>query len=199
MSSSLRLRTPAILALTVVCLFMVSALGQASASGVLQSAGGSNLTWARSYSGGGGINIIFSVQQTKDGGYVAAGAEDGNLWVLRLNPTGHILWQKEYGGSDVTSVRETQEGGFIVSSGGRVLKLDSQGNILWQKFYSTGRTESIYSIEQTSDGGFLAAGFTATTTPLAHGWILRLDMSGNILWQKIFQGDNVDYFTSAQQ
>jgi hypothetical protein len=60
--------------------------------------------WAKTY-GGSGWEQANSVQQTSDGGYIVAGdtnssgVGDYDVWVLKLNSTGGITWQKTYGGS----------------------------------------------------------------------------------------------------
>jgi len=89
-----------------------------------------------------------SIQQTSDGGYIVAGetsssaGDNAELWILKLNARGDILWQKIYGGSKdeiARSIRQTSDGGFIVAgetssfgAGGAdfwILKIDENGNI----------------------------------------------------------------------
>ncbi len=62
-----------------------------------------------------------------------------------------------------------------------VLRLDSSGAPIWQKSYGEGGG---FSGEQTSDGGFVIAGFIGLSTP--EPLVLRLDSMGNIVWQRIF-------------
>ncbi len=167
------------------------------------------ITWQKAF-GGGGWDIAFSVDDTKDGGYVVAGttesfgAGDDDFWVLKLNSAGDIVWEKAYGGkgSDYAkSVHETSDGGFIVSgttsSFGEgwqdfwVLKLDSDGTVAWQKTYG-GKdydTDSFgkMPIQQTSDGGFILGGMTKS---FGEGsldfWILKLNSDGTVAWQKTY-------------
>ena len=66
---------------------------------------GCGTKWAATY-GGANTDRAYSIQQTSDGGYIVAGHTDysvggslGDIWILKLDPSGNILWQKRYGGS----------------------------------------------------------------------------------------------------
>lgn len=54
-------------------------------------------------------------------------------------------------------------------------------------------TDSGYSVQQTSDGGYIIAGDTQTSTGGIDVWIIKTDLNGNIIWDKSFGSD--DYFT----
>ena len=140
-----------------------------------------------------------SIQQTSDGGYIVAGTTSfgagiNDIWILKLDQTGTVSWQKTYGGSgddDAYSIQQTTDGGYIVagstSSFGAgnydmwILKLDQTGTVSWQKTYGGSGGDCAYSIQQTSDGGYIVAGYT---TSFGAGnddmWILKLDSNGNI-------------------
>lgn len=171
----------------------------------LDSAG--NVIWQKSY-GGTGDDIAYSVSITSDGGFIVSGASDSfgagfyDFWLLKLDSTGGIQWEKTYGGTDTDEysafgAQETSDDGFIAagtsydrkddSSGMVVLKLDSNGQIQWQKSYGTSASEWAASIQQTADGGYMLAGQTG---PLGTGayWLLKLDSLGDIDWQKAYQG-----------
>ena len=85
-------------------------------------------------------------------GYIVAGetssfgVEGNDMWVLKLDPSGNVSWQKTYGGSNVEkayTIQQTTDGSYIVAgeassfgSGSRdmwILKLDANGSIIWQK------------------------------------------------------------------
>ncbi|MCD4749124.1 MAG: hypothetical protein K8R59_07105, partial [Thermoanaerobaculales bacterium] len=167
--------------------------------------------WQKTY-GESSADYAGFIQQTNDGGYVVAGENWSyfDCWVLKLDSSGTVEWQKVYGGSEqdrVNCIQQTTDGGYIVcgftSSYGAgnadywVLKLDSSGNIEWQKAY--GRSDSDYarSIQQTSDGGYIVAGFIdAYGAGSPDYWVLKLDSSGNIEWQKTYGGSEHDYAKS---
>jgi len=179
------------------------------------------------------------IQQTSDGGFIVAGfteSHDGDVlghhgaadyWVVKLNSSGAILWQKCLGGSsdDIAySIQQTSDGGFIVAgrtssyydgdvSGNHgdvdswVVKLNSSGGaILWQKCLGGSSDANAYSIQQTSDGGFIMAGLTDSNDGDVSGnhgdsdyWVVKLNSSGNILWQKCHGGTDYDEANSIQQ
>ncbi len=159
-----------------------------------------NVLWQRAYRGT-GSETVFSLKETADSGLVAAGSTTstgdvfGDLWVLRLDAVGNVMWQRAYGGDRgdwARFIEQTADGGFVVVGNTEspslgtpaqgdadvwFLKLDSNGNILRQKRYGGGLvSESALSAQQTSDGGLVVAGST--------GWVFKLDANWNILWQK---------------
>jgi len=168
----------------------------------------SQTTWANTYGG----NNAYSVKQTSDGGYILAGetttfgAGGYDMQVLKLDANGNIQWQKAYGGINYDiahSIQQTSDGGYILAGDTKsfgiggisdwtdmwVLKLDTNGNIQWQKTYGDTLNDRAYSAQQTLDGGYIVAGAMNASTPYrAYMWILKLDGSGNIQWQKAGSG-----------
>ena len=158
-----------------------------------------------------------SIQQTSDGGYIVAGNAEYDyggtfLWIMKLDASGNESWQKIYNGSDndwLVSIQQTSDGGYIVaeyaynSSAGDldygILKLDASGDIVWQKTYGGSSNEDPHSIQQTSDGGYIMAGYTSSFGVGTDFWILKLDASGNITWQKAYGGSNTEIAYSIQQ
>lgn len=201
----MKLRFDILILLFLLVLFPVTALAS---------------TWAKSY-GGSGYDNALSIQQTSDGGFIVAGksesygAGDFDCWVLKLDAGGHVMWQKRYGGAGYDaahSIQQTSDGGFIVAgftdsygAGLRdawILKLDANGNVIWQRTYGGSGTDEVYTIQQTTDGGFIVAGHTDSSG--AGGgdvWILKLDASGTITWQKTYGGSSYDvaFFHCVQQ
>lgn len=152
-----------------------------------------------------------------------------------INP-GDILWERNYGGSgdDVaTSIDQTSDGGFIVAGysnssnsgdfsrpnqGGLtnpsgtndfwVLKLDEDGNLLWENNYGGSGDDLAYSIQQTSDGGYIVAGETASSNGHISGpfrglwdyWIVKLSEDGDtIQWERNYGGSHIDQARSVRQ
>ncbi len=110
-------------------------------------------------------------------------------------------WSKTYGGhyQDIArDVQQTNDGGFIVvgwtesfGAAGRdvlVLKLDSDGNLQWQRTYGGRQHDWAYSIEQTSDDGYIIAGKSSSFSAdqSLDMWILKLKNNGDIDWQKVY-------------
>jgi len=159
------------------------------------------------------------IKQTNDGDYIIAGLTYSSqtmgwiIWILKLNASGNIVWQRTYGSGyehNAYSIQQTSDNGYIVAGytnefgagndDAWILKLDSFGNILWQKTYGGSNHERAYSIQQTSDGGYIVAGYTWSFGTGNHAaWVLKLDFSGNIIWQKAYSGDNPQYAYSISQ
>ena len=174
--------------------------------------------WAASY-GGTGMDLASSIQQTADGGYIVAGGTrsfgEGNydVWVIKLDSNGAITWQKTYGGTDydhANSIQQTEDGGYIVAgettsfgTGERdvwVLKLGSNGAITWQKTYGGVEDDTVTSIQQTQDKGYVVAGYTYSFgTGEWDAWVMKLDTAGEITWQKTYGDANNDYAYSIRQ
>lgn len=164
-------------------------------------------TWAALY-GGDGAEEMEGVWPTSDGGFLVAGSTDsygngsGDAWLVKLDAGGAVEWQKTYGGPDdeyALDVRQTPDGGYVVAGwtnsfgAGQadfwVFRLDAAGEIRWQKTYGGPGIEQAWSVEPTSDGGYIVAG--GTTSFGAGGadyWVLKLDADGNIRWQKTYGG-----------
>lgn len=187
------------------------------------------ISWQKSL-GGSGEDAAYSIQQTSDGGYITIGyssSDDGDAshnygdydyWVVKLNSSGNIEWQKSMGGSDTDApycIRQTSDGGYIAAgrsysndgdvSGNNgnadywVVKMNDTGNIVWEKSLGGSFNEEAYSIEQTTDGGYIVAGVTDSNDGDVSGnhgeddcWIVKLDGNGTLEWQKCLGGSLPD-------
>ncbi|BFO65059.1 lipoprotein [Chryseobacterium sp. KCF3-3] len=196
-----------------------------------------NIQWQKLL-GGSQAELFHSIRETSDGGYILAGGSssvDGDLtsnngfedyWIVKLDSTGDIEWQKSIGGSDrdiAKDILQTSDEGYIIagtsysndgdvlgSHGGSdiwIIKTNSAGNVQWQKSLGSSSAEQVQSIQQTSDNGYIIA---ATTGNIADGdvtqiyggsdyWIIKLDSYGNLQWQKSLGGTGFDTANSIQQ
>ncbi|MCW3159693.1 T9SS type A sorting domain-containing protein [Chryseobacterium oryctis] len=194
------------------------------------------IEWQKSL-GGSSTDIAYSVQQTTDGGYIIAGysfSSNGDVtdnhggndyWIVKLDSTGNIEWKKSYGGTAddrANAIRQTTDGGYIVagyskSSNGDVtgnqggtdywiVKLDNAGNILWQKSMGGSGNDYAQSVQQTTDGGYIVAGWSSSNNGDVSGnhggydyWVVKLNGNGNIEWQKALGGSIDESAYSVQQ
>jgi len=214
------------LALMVCCCFWVGAV-------VAQP----TIQWQKTY-GGTSYDEAYSTQQTSDGGYIVAGrsiSSNGDIfgnhggddfWVLKINSIGSIQWKKSLGGSfndGARRIQETSDGGYIVVgytasnnydvsgnhggiSDGWVVKLSSTGTIEWQKTLGGSGRDDIWAIQQTLDNGYILAGRTSSNDGDVSEnkgqldfWVVKLNESGNIQWQKTLGGSNDDMAKSVRQ
>lgn len=195
-----------------------------------------SIQWQKSY-GGTNIDYAYFVRQTSDNGYIVAGTTKSNnifvsgnhgdydYWIIKLDDSGILQWQKALGGSgteEAYSVEQTSDGGYIIagssnSNNGNVtgnhgsydywiVKLDNAGDIQWQKSFGGTDEDNAYSAKQTSDGGYIVAGRSRSVDGDVTGnhgnfdyWVLKLNSSGNIQWQKSFGGSGLDEAHSVQQ
>jgi hypothetical protein len=174
--------------------------------------------WTRTY-GGPYHNGGWSVQQTSDGGYIVAGfttysgANDMNVYLIKTNSTGDTLWIRAYGGmyDDAGySVQQTSDGGYIVvgytessGAGGEdvyLIKTDTSGDTIWTRAYGGMNSDLGYSVQQTSDGGYIVAGFTNSFgAGFLDVYLIKTDSTGDTIWTRTYGGMNFEYGYSVQQ
>jgi len=199
-----------------------------------------NIQWQKSF-GGYGTELALDAKQTSDGGYIVAGATDSNsgdvtllygeydYWVLKLDSTGNLQWQKTFGGSgtdSAQSVIQTSDGGYMVAGLSRsgnglvhdhygnlytndawIIKLDASGNIVWKKSKGGTGNDVANFIKEVPDGGYVFAGYSSSDdgdaagnpTGSANFWIVKIDNNGNVIWQKSMGGSLADFGESMSQ
>jgi hypothetical protein len=175
-----------------------------------------NIIWAKTY-GGTDVDGASSVQQTSDGGYIVGGgtysfgAGSADIFLIKTDVNGNIIWAKTYGGTDydwATSVRQTYDGGYIVAgvtgSFGSwdifLIKTDANGNLSWAKTYGGTYGEGASSVQQTSDGGYIVAGITWSFGAGDYDiFLIKTDANGNIIWAKTYGGTSDDWAYFVQQ
>ena len=181
---------------------------------MLKIDGAGEIAWQKVY---GQLSRASAIRLTADGGYIVAGdtwslGAGKDLWVLKLDTGGNIVWQKTYGGANddaAYSVQPTADSGYVVagrtssfgagSGDAWVLKLDAGGNIVWEKTYGGTNSDIASSVQPTSDGGYVVAGWTTSFGAGSDdAWVLKLDAGGNVVWQKSYGGPSSDAAYSVQ-
>jgi hypothetical protein len=168
-------------------------------------------TWTRTY-GGPGDDVGYSVQQTSDGGYIIAGFTDSfgagsaDVYLIKTNASGDTLWTKTYGGTTFEvgqSVQQTLDGGYIItgytySFGGSdydvyLIKTNASGDTLWTRTYGGADFDGGWSVQQTSDGGYIVAGSTGSFgAGNSDVYLVKTNASGDTLWTRTYGGTNSD-------
>jgi len=179
---------------------------------------GGNKVWEKTY-GGSSYDAAFSIQQTTDGGYIVAGetesfgAGDFDVYVIKMDANGNKVWEKTYGGSSYDwtfSIQQTTDGGYVVAGGTYsfgagysdvyIIKLDANGNKVWEKTYGGSSFDVAFSIQQTTDVGYIVAGGTESFGAGSYDvYIIKLDAGGNKVWEKTYGGSGFDVAFSIQQ
>lgn len=200
------------------------------------------LEWEKTYGGSSfestaaaGLRLDTSkIRQTPDGGYILganSSSDDGDIsaniggtdvWLVKINSSGNIEWQKNYGTEAEDAffdIKVTNDGGFIMTNGtsdddtsvygSKITKLDAQGNIEWANSYGGGAYtfSHLMNIIQTADGGYISTGWTnaeasqITPTheifpgfddPNGRLWVLKINASGIFEWAKAYGGTSIE-------
>lgn len=193
-----------------------------------------------------GNDDLQKVIQTSDGGYMVGGFSDGGIsgdktdsnrsgaeslnndyWVIKMDSTGTIEWQKTIGGADddrLYDLIQTTDGGYLLGGGSWsdasgeksenvkgsddywIVKLDSTGDVEWDKTIGGDETDILWSIKQTVDGGFILGGqswsnISGDKTDTCRGgsdyWVVKTDATGTPEWSKTYGGNDYDWCTNV--
>jgi len=142
-----------------------------------------------------------SAQQTSDSGYIMVAFRytgGDEVWLIKYDADGNEQWNKSFGGSYGTrdhyfSVEQTDDGGYIISGSKDtyradvwLIKTDDEGNKQWDKTFGKEKTgyDCGNSVQQTSDGGYIVAGFTGDSSDERDVWLIKTDDEGNKQWDK---------------
>jgi hypothetical protein len=194
-----------------------------------------NIVWDKTI-GGNKADRLHGVQQTTDGGYILGGTSYSNksgekteetsvyndFWVVKLDKSGNIQWDKTIGGSGedyLKFLKQSKDGGYILggtSSSNRsgdktenskgsidywVVKLNGMGNIQWDKTVGGADDEYCRSVQETADGGYIMAGNsfsnksgdkTENSRGASDYWIVKMDSLRNIEWDRTIGGNKED-------
>ncbi len=163
--------------------------------------------WEKTF-GGSSLDTGEAVLQTKDKGYIVVGNTESkgaglsDIWVLKLDKDGNLLWDKTFGGEKpdrAKSIQITEDSGYIIAgtteSKGEgaydiwVFKLDKHGTVLCDKTYGGEQSETANSILQTKDKGYIIAGRTSSKgAGKSDIWVMKLNKDGGLEWDKTFGG-----------
>ncbi|TNE77968.1 MAG: T9SS type A sorting domain-containing protein [Bacteroidetes bacterium] len=192
------------------------------------------ISWVKTF-GGFDQDQGRKVIETSDGGYVIAGATASvsgdvtmnqgliDAWLIKVDQTGNLVWQKTFGGSaydyfddliqlsngNIVAVGYTSSTDGDVSGNHGVddvwvVSVTAQGSLNWTKTFGSSGPNLGHAIESTSDGGVIVAGSaliadgdvsSTNGSGYADGWLIKLDASGVVLWEKTYGGTNHDSFS----
>jgi len=175
-----------------------------------------DIIWKKLYTKGIDSRAV-SVKQTTDSGYISIGTTYTNdflddLWLFKTDKDGNLLWDKTFdavGNERGQAIDITMDGGYIIAgrvSGSQnhtwIIRTDVNGEIVWTKTIgeNTWWDETPYSIQATTDGGFIIAGSNmAPDTSSTDFWLLKLDQNGEINWSKTYGGNNDELGIHVQE
>ncbi len=165
--------------------------------------------WAKSYQFGGERTFISDIDKSSDGNYLVFGSipePNYSIFVLKITPTGEIIWEKIYeNAGECNSGITTADGGYIIVGSSYtkeqdydqvIIKVDSQGNEEWNKTITSNENlasseDVIFSVVQSDNGSYTFSGITNYYVN-----ILKTDSLGNVLWNNTF-GDGLAFTLTA--
>jgi parallel beta-helix repeat protein len=181
-----------------------------------------SISWQKIYGQGpwGTGSKANSLIQTSDGGYALATCYCEEIYVLKLDATGDLEWNRTYGRGSASAIVETDGGyvvacnievldfpyenmsGFIGSGMGGivVVKLDFEGNLSWNQtlFERSGYSASTVKavcMAKASDSGYVLGGFTPNDeNPYGETdfLIMKTDSTGHLQWTKTYGGPDYE-------
>lgn len=126
---------------------------------------------------------LAALQPTSDGGYIVGGTSDSDP---AFKKNGNALGNADFW----------------------LVKTDFAGNRLWDKTFGGAGLETLHTLAQTTDGGFILggssqSGISETKSEENLGsydfWVIKTDAEGNKLWDKTLGGENYDFLYSVAQ
>jgi hypothetical protein len=187
--------------------FIFTGVANSTDIGLLKTDANGNLLWLKTF-GGVSADIGYSVIQSSDGGYVIAGvtysygAGSGDGWLIKVDSAGNQQWSKTFGGTETDfamSVKQTTVGGYIIAGYTKsygaglfdvwLIKVDPNGDPIWEKTFGGTGDDFGYSVDLTSDGGYVVVGSQSSFTLGGYDiGFLKVDDNGNLVWLKNFGG-----------
>ena len=171
-----------------------------------------NEIWMRTYGGEGHEKGCF-VEQTYDGGYIITGVTTSysawynDVYLIRTDDRGDTLWTNVFGGTgndEGHSVAQTSDGSFIVggtttsygagSTDIYLIKTDASGDEQWNQTYGGTGIDMGFSVQQTTDGGYVVGGYTNSFGISNDFYLIRLESENIPIIDDltiIIQGDNI--------
>ena len=143
-----------------------------------------------------------------------------DFWVIKISDTGTLVWEKSFGGSEIDeahAISKTADGNYLIVGDTRssdldisqnngaadlwVIKITPDGTLVWEKTLGGSSFDVGRSISKTQDNGFLISGSSRSTNGNLtsnkgqnDAWIVKINSSGNLEWQKAIGGSEVDFF-----
>ena len=154
------------------------------------------MEWNRIYTS---LYYIMDVEVLEDGYLLTGITEDMDVGIIKTDGHGNVEWMKKFGGEENDGVMndhcaQRTENGYIIagythSFGAKnddawIIRIDENGNELWNKTYGGAENDLFYSIAESADGGYVAAGVSYSYG--GNAWAVKIDEYGNILWNRTY-------------
>ena len=146
-----------------------------------------------------------------------------DFWIVKVNNTGDLIWERNFGGSQIDeafSITKTTDNHFLIAGNTRsadkdvtlnngssdiwVIKISSDGTLIWERNFGGTSFDNANKIISAERGGFYVVGSSRSSDIDAASnfgnkdvWILKIDATGNLQWQKNIGGNNLDEASSV--
>ncbi|MFI5220714.1 MAG: T9SS type A sorting domain-containing protein [Bacteroidia bacterium] len=168
--------------------------------------------------GGANYDVGSAILQTGDSGFIIAGQTMsygdtlGDAYLVRINREGNEIWDKSYsqrllGGAN--AIAPASDGGFLLAGHSEtdsfdcqfyLIRVNSSGDTIWTRMFGGVYDDAASAVIQTNDGNFVLAGFADENSPSgSDAYIVKIDISGNILWAKKYGSTANEYANSIRQ
>jgi hypothetical protein len=171
--------------------------------------------WTRTY-GGSGYDEGQSILQLSDGGYVVLGNSSSfspydKIYLLRINSSGDTLWSRIYGQDSSNGgyrIQPTSDSGFIIAGTANVwfpdedcylMKVNSSGDTLWSRKYGGPGQDEGYTVQPTSDGGYILVGTTDSYGAGGDIYLIKTGAGGDTTWTRTYGNTDVDFGTDVRE
>jgi len=159
----------------------------------------SQVTFYKDY-GGNEYDQLWDLVKTFDGGYAFSGSTQSfnltasDMYLVKTDSTGNILWSRTYGGSfpdECFVLQQTRDSGFILVGSYNIIgtseiflvKTDRNGDTTWTKTLGGTGSDYGFSVMETTDGSFILLAEIEQAGNFY--WdVIKLSSSGNPIWNK---------------
>ena len=180
-----------------------------------------DITWEETLATTGSPSEKFYLEKTTNNHCLVAGTLERNFWVIKIDESGNVLWEKSYGElnnycllNDIITINDSEFllGGLKVPTGEGVnedndlwlVKVDSSGILLWDMEYGGSEDDELIAININTNNEILIGGHANSSDGDINSgnkgrqdiWLAKTDMNGNILWEKTLGGSEDDFISS---
>lgn len=148
----------------------------------------------------------FAIQQTLDGGFIAAGytvvvgQDDSQFYLVKTDANGNRLWSRSWNHGalwdECYAVRQMADSGYVLAGATYsfannwdiwLVKTNANGDSLWSRTYGGGDIDVCNAVSLAADGGIVLAGYSRSVGDgLDDVWVIKTDQSGNTVWERNF-------------
>jgi hypothetical protein len=191
------------------------------ASTVKQTSDGGYIIVGRTASFSTGDSDAWLIKTDSDGSYILSGGKQlfgdlryqNSIWVIKTDINGNLVWDKTFSKESKSwsgrIMKKLNDGGYVIAgsisnvpgslSDLYLLKINSEGILQWEKSFNRNEFEYCYSLDTTSDGGFIILGNTYEDDPLWYDvWLVKTDSEGELQWDKTYGRSDLDWGESVQ-